>query len=1250
MALRYEAWTVPWDPGGFRRKVAMLPVIEDTGQGSIGFLSYPGDSSVNLSTARFDRVDELASDTESSLITVFDCDPDGTQTIIDEWILSRSPKEFSEEKIVGLSGPGLLASFEKVLVYAFDYPKQPTIQADWIWGVGEDADDTGLIRNGTFETTPFPNGGFEDGNTGSWQRTEADGNLFSTSGIQAIFSAVDARSGSWLGTVLVDNQGDGIRRSISGLVPGDLYTITGWINEPSGAGDRLRAGIGGASVATHTNAYEEDDYWWAEIGNATQGNGASTGAYQQVTLTFRPEAESVELVVIYDDINALDFYLDDFSISGENVGLDPWYAYANTGLNPSPASVVNVFEYSTAQSHGGASSVRLQGVDDAFYGQFGQIGYGHLGIGQDVRLTPGKLYTYTVWVRHDGSGTNGANERIRIVLNRLTPKGTLTQTITGDFRPSGPGAYHMAGTSELIPQNTWTKIQLTVVADSAEIRAEINYVGSNLRSDVGSFNSPNIYIDDVSIHEGLPATTIGDIWQRLLDDCTLHHAADPRGTVLDWVDYSSFDAALDSNGNAWDNEITFLARWGSNLIHVLDDTYNRGYEAELVRKAAPSGGKTHDFHLYNPGGRDSTPSSGISNLHPMLSGETTKRNPSATAVLVGSPDGSWSEDTDATTLANFNRLEAFIQDSEATGPISRQLLADNFFAFEAANQNAVKFNLVANPGTPRPFVAYRPGDTIPMTMVPGLAKTNRRVQRIDYADSHPTKYAVVGSRLLHGEAAALDLIGRMWRRMNRPGAIDKKQVTGGKGEGTAGGPFTITIAASDASARSKAKADYKCDGTNDQEELRQAYAEVQASPFGGVLQLSEGHFICALTTSDAAVISTAGGAVNQNGTSIRGMGPGNTVIQVTGSVTGGTSVLDLSGNQNNEVRDLTIEDDCTATHEHAGIRISTYGRVYNVHGYMADEAEGVFISTSGADEWVIRDCNITFGWVGIYGVGSGFGVIDGCNIYAYNGIYLTNSGGFRVTNNYVWSFGGANTNNGGCIRVSGAGADESLVANNVFGEFDTMASEFLAFFSGDGFQSGMRVIGNFFFNPNGHSLADSPTVAIAGINIFSGNTIYGEQGTDGLQVWGDNENVYGNFVTQARHGINILNANHAQVHGNLIYACYRHGIQVDTANDAHIHGNKIREVGNETNNTYDGIFLMSSDRAYVHGNKITANTSLLANMRYGVNVSNAACDNCVIVGNDFRPLAEFETDALNDAGTGTVLTYPNDATYGDNFT
>jgi nitrous oxidase accessory protein NosD len=132
-------------------------------------------------------------------------------------------------------------------------------------------------------------------------------------------------------------------------------------------------------------------------------------------------------------------------------------------------------------------------------------------------------------------------------------------------------------------------------------------------------------------------------------------------------------------------------------------------------------------------------------------------------------------------------------------------------------------------------------------------------------------------------------------------------------------------------------------------------------------------------------------------------------------------------------------------------------------------------------------------------------------------------------------------------------------------------------------------------------------------------------------------------------GLSLELAPSSIVDGNFI-SSGQHGIVVDVSSSASITNNLIGPFGTATTNTYDGIILSGdSNRNLVQGNHLVPQAA--GNVpRYGVNVSAAACDDTIVVGNDFGPAANYGTDALNDAGTGTILTYPNDATYGDNFT
>jgi len=152
MATTYEVWTLPWASVGFKRKIARLPVIAGTGRGSIQHSTTAGTGTVSIDTSRFfdaagnPRLDQIISDTEGSLVRVYDSLPDGTRVILDEWIVKRVAQKHSETRIAQLSGPPLRSrAFDGTIVYAFDYPAQPSIIKDHVWG------GINLLQNPSFE-------------------------------------------------------------------------------------------------------------------------------------------------------------------------------------------------------------------------------------------------------------------------------------------------------------------------------------------------------------------------------------------------------------------------------------------------------------------------------------------------------------------------------------------------------------------------------------------------------------------------------------------------------------------------------------------------------------------------------------------------------------------------------------------------------------------------------------------------------------------------------------------------------------------------------------------------------------------------------------------------------------------------------------------------------------------------------------------------------------------------------------------
>jgi len=101
--------------------------------------------------------------------------------------------------------------------------------------------------------------------------------------------------------------------------------------------------------------------------------------------------------------------------------------------------------------------------------------------------------------------------------------------------------------------------------------------------------------------------------------------------------------------------------------------------------------------------------------------------------------------------------------------------------------------------------------------------------------------------------------------------------------------------------------------------------------------------------------------------------------------------------------------------------------------------------------------------------------------------------------------------------------------------------------------------------------------------------------------------------------------------GNLIYQNGRNGVFFSFTNNSIVSNNQIKDNDYANTATYDGIRLLSSDR------NILLNNRCMDNDRYEINISNAACDKNLVLGN-----IVYGTDhvgAIQDLGTGTELAH-----------
>lgn len=127
-----------------------------------------------------------------------------------------------------------------------------------------------------------------------------------------------------------------------------------------------------------------------------------------------------------------------------------------------------------------------------------------------------------------------------------------------------------------------------------------------------------------------------------------------------------------------------------------------------------------------------------------------------------------------------------------------------------------------------------------------------------------------------------------------------------------------------------------------------------------------------------------------------------------------------------------------------------------------------------------------------------------------------------------------------------------------------------------------------------------------------------------MTVTGDENELYGRIEGAAEHGLIIDGG---------------------SRNRVTMH---VQNSGDSADDTYDNIHITgASDRNLITDCVLIPRTA--GNQtRYGINIGGTGECN-MVVGNDLGDPDDYGTDALVDTASNTQLFYPNDATYGDNF-
>lgn len=1106
---RAEVWQLPhkspWGRIHPRLKYSHLACQiekEDVGYGRV---TFDGSDSALVN---------MILDTENdhgSLIRIFDDDENNIFTFWSEQIEQTFTEDGASRTVV--HGQGIASILDKMVILPFS----GLSGTDHVWAWG--GHDQNMIRDGGFELDNFPNGGFEDGIANHWSTTAG--------AIQAIRDPATARSGDFYGLFNPSGAGSRVRRSIIGLRIGETFTLSGWIRDLNiAAGERVRVGVSGATAASHTNAYEDEEekVWWAEIGNATEGNGATTTSYQQTTLVFVAGESQVEMFVEYVGTNDHNLALDDWGVSGANFEIGEWGIGSNVTMN--------VAEISTEQAHSGSSSLKLQGSQDVYVDAFGRKSYiGVRAYQSPINVTIGKIYTGEAWIYH----TAATSQRFNIWTSRLNPVGPLAKTIHGGYLPA-PGSYWMSGNEQVIPPNTWTRFRWTSIADTTELLFGIAWNGGKV--DVGVQESPTFYIDDVVMHEGFPATTIGDIFRSLVDPIQL------RG-VGDWLDVSSITDALSSNGTAWHKDDEALSvPPGQTILQFLDACRDLGYEWGVVWD---EGNSRFTVRLYNPGelGTDQTDNL---TFHPREGWSPTawqQSMPPHTALFSEGDIGVFAYAEDAALVAGYGKLEGTLGLS-GVGITESQSL-DAWIAGELNRVQTQRFAARIDMAAIRRFGAdWNLGDrcNFAFNSTP-FGELNERIHSVQITvdEAGNIRYAVdfVKAVLLEplgGTTSAptsyiLNALLRKFRRNIEP------RPSGFGGSGDEGGAPSVTLAASNTPEFSKRKADIECSGINDQDAFLIAASLI---PEGGRILLLEGDY-------------NISGNIEIDGAPywVVGMGGSTRIMAEAGTVTMMTLGWERSG-----VRDLYFQGASIAD---VALHLQgNHARVENCWFSSVDTSinlEADYCMVSNCEELTSPSAPATF--------------IKDSTIRVYTRIINnTCSGEINMGAGTDWIV----ANNTLTAPIISTGGSNFLIANNqwvgtgiAFGA--TAANGIIDLSNGQW----ATIIGNHVPDANGEGIY---------LDTMTGSVL-----------------VSGNVINEADTGIYATACPSLSVTGNIIRWAGQHGIHIDGSHDAFVSGNYVFQPSQNSDDTWDGIAI-AADRVKCKDNVVKGGGFVTA--RYGVNV------------------------------------------------
>jgi hypothetical protein len=388
-----------------------------------------------------------------------------------------------------------------------------------------------------------------------------------------------------------------------------------------------------------------------------------------------------------------------------------------------------------------------------------------------------------------------------------------------------------------------------------------------------------------------------------------------------------------------------------------------------------------------------------------------------------------------------------------------------------------------------------------------------------------------------------------------------------------GGAMVVAVAASNAPASFIARADYVCDGVDDQVQIQAAIDSLLGFP--GQVALSPGDFfITAAITTDISQFVQVDGmrTYYETGT--------GTMIQRTGNAN--YSAFDIGSSGVLRLRGLAILDPADDVNTSALVRVGGAAGLSTDHVELINWQTGAAVDfpTSGSSSGFIEATHSYFeGSIGLQCANSAAISINVTlvNCHLYGGIDMVVGGAAKFILSDVYFQGGAP------CRIDGNTGNTPMPEVKI---------------------TGGRMRGN----PETLYLTDCSRVEIDGVTISSGNP-----GT----------------------AMRLGNVDSGRISGcSIEMSSGHHGIWLLDCDRVVVEGNNLTTTALSADATYSGILLDgNTNDCLVTGNQIR--TTGTNKWLYGIRIDDSTCDNNKVVDNDIRGSSKTAGNEFSDNGTGT---------------